>query len=134
MALFLNSVLLNALVAAGVAFVVWGTGIVPAIHRRPGLRHALWVIVLHNLVTPPVFTVSILPAWLLIGSDPLTHPRAIPHDNLLAAMSIQASDIRIELPAATSRGASIDWIWLAVVGSGFGTLTVLAFAMGQLSR
>jgi bla regulator protein BlaR1 len=51
----------NAIVAAIAAPVVWGFG---RLARRPALTHALWLVVLLKLVTPPVWTIPVraLPA------------------------------------------------------------------------
>ena len=65
MSLVLSALLLNAAVATLLALLVWTAGSIPAVRRRPGLRHGLWFIVLLKLVTPPLWELSILPAWML---------------------------------------------------------------------
>jgi len=83
MTTLLNAVLLNALVAALLAILVWTAGMIPVIRRRPKLRHFLWVIVLLKLVTPPMFELSVLPAWFAAERLPTAHPRAVPLDEVV---------------------------------------------------
>jgi beta-lactamase regulating signal transducer with metallopeptidase domain len=66
----LASVALNVAVASTLAGIVWLVG---RYVRRPALLHALWLLVLLKLVTPPLFGVSVpvpqaLSAW--VGSNP----------------------------------------------------------------
>jgi beta-lactamase regulating signal transducer with metallopeptidase domain len=56
---FLHVVVSNAVVAAGLAVVALAVGL---IWRRPALTHALWLLVLLKLLTPPLFPVQL--AWL----------------------------------------------------------------------
>jgi len=135
MSALLNAILLNALVATALAVVVWVTGIIPTLRRRPGLRHGLWIVVLLKLVTPPLFEMPILPGWLVANPAPMLHPKAIPLDNLPAIGSVAAGDLRPVLPPMAARNtAGSDWLSIAALVSGFGTLTVLTFATCQIWR
>lgn len=52
----------NFVLAAVLALVVALLCLAPAVARRPALRHALWLLVLVKLITPPLAPVPILPA------------------------------------------------------------------------
>jgi len=135
MSTLLNSILLNALVATALAVAVWATGAIPTMRRRPGLRHGLWIVVLLKLVTPPLFELPILPGWFVANPAPMLHPKAIPLDSLPAVSSVPAGDLRPELQSlAASKAAGSDWLSIAALVSGLGTLTVLTFATGQIWR
>ena len=56
----LQLVLTNAAAAAVVAGVAL---VVSRVVRRPALAHALWLIALVKLVTPPLLPLPLLPAW-----------------------------------------------------------------------
>ncbi|ANM29182.1 hypothetical protein ABI59_05605 [Acidobacteria bacterium Mor1] len=67
---FLEILLLNAASATLLAICVAG---ITRFVERPAIRHALWLLVLLKLVTPPVLEISVLPASLLPSSaTPLT--------------------------------------------------------------
>jgi beta-lactamase regulating signal transducer with metallopeptidase domain len=132
MATLLNSVVLNGAVASGLALVIWGLGAIPTIHRRPGLRHALWIVVLLKLVTPPIFNLSILPAWFAIDSEPFSHSPAIPLGNLSGLLTAPTALDELSSREATSYALTIDWLVAVAAVGGMGTLTVLAYAMRQV--
>ncbi len=52
----------NTCLAALVAVVVWFACRTAALRRRPALCHALWLLVLVKLVTPPLVPLPLLPA------------------------------------------------------------------------
>ena len=54
----LHAGLSNALAAAILATLLAGFGLVA---RRPALMHALWIVVLLKLITPPLWSVPVLP-------------------------------------------------------------------------
>ncbi len=55
----LQAAVANAVLAAPLALLAFGAG---RFLRKPALTHALWVLVLLKLVTPPVFDVPMIPA------------------------------------------------------------------------
>jgi beta-lactamase regulating signal transducer with metallopeptidase domain len=132
MTLLLTSVLLNAIAATALAIAVWGVEWIPAIRRRPGLRHALWVVVLLKLVTPPLVELSILPAGLFVAPAPTRHPPAIPLDGFSPAPSMQSRDLSLELDSATTASAPVDWLLVMAAVCGLGTLAVLVVAVWQM--
>jgi bla regulator protein blaR1 len=73
----LNAALSNALVATGLAVVAAGAG---RFCRRPALVHALWVLVLVKLVTPPLVPVPVHwpGAWMIPELDGLLGAQAVP--------------------------------------------------------
>jgi Zn-dependent protease with chaperone function/parvulin-like peptidyl-prolyl isomerase len=58
----LAGVVSNAIVAFGLAGVALIVGQLACLQHRPAVRHALWLLVLAKLVTPPLFGISILAA------------------------------------------------------------------------
>ncbi|MBW3600104.1 MAG: hypothetical protein KY475_22880, partial [Planctomycetes bacterium] len=139
MTILLNSVLLNALVATGLALLVWTVAIIPAVRRRPGLRHVLWVIVLLKLVTPPVLEVSMLPASFVAEPKRRAHLRAIPRDKILRDNPAEPSvvtggAIPLEMSQTVLPARRIDWMIVLVVVSGVGTLTILLLSIQQVWR
>ena len=62
----LEIVLSNAVLATGLALLA---ATVARLCRRPALVHALWLLVLLKLITPPLVPVSV--SWLNLGSIPL---------------------------------------------------------------
>src|SRR6266404_5788812 len=56
MDMLLHVGLANAVLATGLALVAWVAG---RLARRPALAHALWLLVLLKLITPPLLTVPI---------------------------------------------------------------------------
>src|SRR5713226_4948593 len=56
MDMLLHVGLANAVLATGLALVAWAAG---RLARRPFLAHALWLLVLLKLITPPLMTVPI---------------------------------------------------------------------------
>ena len=119
MATLFNSVMLNALVAAGFAVVVSVTAMIPAIRRRPGLRHALWIVVLLKLVTPPLFEVPIVPAWQSDNLQPVSELETVSVRDFGAAPPMSPNRSRTEVaapniradhrPADSHRGWR--WVW-----------------------
>jgi hypothetical protein len=93
--ILLNSVILNAVVAAALAVVVWAAGMIPAIRRRPGLRHALWIVVLLKYVTPPLFELSILPTWFLAEAEPGAHALTLALDDPVGLPALPSSEKRV---------------------------------------
>ncbi|MBI2480007.1 MAG: M56 family metallopeptidase [Planctomycetia bacterium] len=130
---FANSVLANAAVAVAMAVLVWIAATIPFIRRRPGLRHCLWVIVLLKLVTPPLFELSILPNWVASEPMSLTHPRAIPLDELLSVSLTDTKSFAASQSLSRS-GPSIDWIFILIAVAVTGTLAVVIRAMAQVWR
>jgi beta-lactamase regulating signal transducer with metallopeptidase domain len=133
MATLLNSVLLNAAVAATMAIVVWMIATIPCIRRRPGLRHCLWVVVLLKLVTPPMFELSILPHWFAAEPEPIAHPRAMPLDELSFASLLDTNSI-VASPSVSASGPSFDGLLVLVVTAALGSLGVLARATAEVWR
>lgn len=138
MTILLNSALLNALVAIGLALLVWTAGTVPAVRRRPGLRHALWFIVLLKLVTPPVLEISILPTSLVAGAVQRGDLRAIPvHDIPPDAPAVspvvqRGGAIPQEMLQAVPPARRIDWTAALALVSGLGTLVVFLLSIKQV--
>jgi len=62
----LNALLWNLLLTTGLAIVLLVASRLPAMYRRPALRHWLWLLLLAKLVTPPLISVPLLPA---VGGD-----------------------------------------------------------------
>ena len=58
----LNALLWNLLLTAALAIVLAALCRLPSLHRRPALRHWLWLLLLVKLVTPPLVAVPLLPA------------------------------------------------------------------------
>jgi len=75
----------NLAVTAMLAMGVWCLGWLPAMRRRPALRHGLWLLVLLKLVVPPLVPVPVLPA----GAAPVSADRAL--DPVAAFDNPQAS-------------------------------------------
>ncbi|HEV3448444.1 MAG TPA: M56 family metallopeptidase, partial [Gemmataceae bacterium] len=63
--------LANAVLATGLALVAWAAG---RLSRRPALAHALWLLVLLKLITPPLLTVPI--SWPSIMQTASMEPGA----------------------------------------------------------
>src|SRR5260370_26607813 len=61
----------NAVLATGLALVAWAAG---RLARRPALAHALWLLVLLKLITPPLLTVPI--SWPSIMPTASVEPGA----------------------------------------------------------
>ena len=51
----------NIVLAAALAIAVAVAGRLRAVRNRPGLRHALWLLVLLKLITPPLIPLPVLP-------------------------------------------------------------------------
>ncbi len=68
----LSSLGWNLLLTAALAIGLAGLCRLPALARRPALRHWLWLLLLAKLVTPPLIAVPLLPA--IAGSE---HPAAM---------------------------------------------------------
>jgi beta-lactamase regulating signal transducer with metallopeptidase domain len=134
MTTLLNAVLLNALVAALLAILVWTAGMIPVIRRRPKLRHFLWVIVLLKLVTPPMFELSVLPAWFAAERLPTAHPRAVPLDEVVEISMAPAEAIHLDVPPVVTEAPAFDWMALLAAASGLGTLIILALAVRQTAK
>ena len=58
----LNALLWNVPLTAGLAIVLTALCRLPSIHKRPALRHLLWLLLLAKLITPPLIGVPLLPA------------------------------------------------------------------------
>jgi beta-lactamase regulating signal transducer with metallopeptidase domain len=129
----LNSVLLNAAVAALLAGLVWTLGCLSALRRRPGLRHALWVIVLLKLVTPPVIELSILPSWFAAPPRAM-HLRAIPLNDWEYSAAPVTGVLALPARSPADAVSRIDWTALLACCSGLGTMAVLALAVRQTWR
>lgn len=139
MTILLNSLLLNALVATGLALLVWTVAIIPAIRRRPGLRHVMWVVVLLKLVTPPVFEVSILPGPFASETVRQAHPHAIPLNDMARdapgePLLVPRATTPLEMPQTDPPMRRIDWMIVLAVVIGLGTLTVLLVSIKQVLR
>ena len=59
-----NALLWNLLLTTGAAILLAAVCRFNAMSRRPALRHALWLLLLAKLVTPPLVSVPLLPAPL----------------------------------------------------------------------
>ena len=103
----------NASCAAGLAIIGWGLS---RIIRRPPLSHALWVLVLVKLITPPVWTVPI--------RLPSAPPSRVPTHEITAAETAELQGEPVVAPVdlnhPTPRSSSLHWavtgasaIWLA---------------------
>jgi WD40 repeat protein/beta-lactamase regulating signal transducer with metallopeptidase domain len=55
----------NAIVAGGLAVLVWSIGLV---YRRPAVLHVLWLLVLIKLVTPPLIALPLSVGWVRIDA------------------------------------------------------------------
>jgi|GEM_PF-3674417 len=135
MNLFLDSVLVNAVVAAALAMIVWLAGMVPAIRRRPGLNHALWLVVLLKFVTPPLFSMPLLPAWM---GDSLTGFAREPEVRLTGLPSAAPADVdpasRPQTGVQADGNASwpLSWTVAALIISGVGTMAILGCSLLQV--
>jgi len=69
MGVFLECVAFNSILAAALAVAAMASRSL----RRPALTHALWLIVLARLVTPPVWTIA-LPNWPAAAETSATRP------------------------------------------------------------
>ena len=58
----LNALLWNVPLTAGLAIVLTALCRLPSMHKRPALRHLLWLLLLAKLITPPLIGVPLLPA------------------------------------------------------------------------
>jgi beta-lactamase regulating signal transducer with metallopeptidase domain len=139
MAILVNSVLLNAFVATGLAVLVWTAAAVPVVRRRPALRHALWLIVLLKLVTPPVLEVAILPASFVVEAKRSPHPGAlslgeVPRDGPVKSSVAPTRVVPREMPQSVRPALRIDGMVVLAVVSALGTLMVLLLVIKQLWR
>jgi beta-lactamase regulating signal transducer with metallopeptidase domain len=91
----LQTALSNALAAALLALVVWA---IARLWKSAALRHALWLLVLVKLVTPPLLPVPISLPWSL----PASQPTAEPVSNESAAANSQSNDEANRKPFATA--------------------------------
>ena len=58
----LNALFWNLPLTAGLAIVLTALCRLPSMHKRPALRHLLWLLLLAKLITPPLIGVPLLPA------------------------------------------------------------------------
>ena len=127
----------NVLMSCGIAAIAF------AVHRSgrwPGLAHVLWVLVLVKLITPPIFTLPVVPI-------PMTHDAptgvdffATPIESL-AAPNINASDLAVteatrnatnDVEPATSTRAVI-MVSMAVIWA-LGILVLVALTLIRVVR
>jgi bla regulator protein BlaR1 len=117
----LGNAAMAGVLAVGVALLAWGT-------KRPALAHALWLVVLAKLLTPPIWTVGVPMPWGSAREEPVVYE--IVSTSALPEPSPEASVV--ETPAAS--GLSVSWqawvgrVWLA------GSLVWLASAFGRIGR
>lgn len=64
---FILSVISNVAVAGALALLAF---VVTRVWRNPHLAHALWLLVLMKLVTPPIVQAPV-PQWLLTSARPI---------------------------------------------------------------
>lgn len=122
----------NLLVAAGLGLVA---GLLGRSARRPGLAHAVWVLVLLKLLTPPVVT----PEWRVLPAAPTPAvPDAPPSPAARLSLPVLPPDqpvptVWVELPlafvadpAAVSSQIRIDWPLVVLSVWAAGALAYLA--------
>src|SRR5262245_61076457 len=63
------TLLWNVVLATMLALLVWPLSRSKRVRRRPGLLHALWLLVLAKLVTPPVIPLPVLPGLGTAAAD-----------------------------------------------------------------
>ncbi len=141
MAWFLTTALSNAAVVALLAGPVW---LLTRWARRPALTHALWVLLLVKLVTPPLAVVSLpwevtiaetaLPDWLMQRSDtnrdgaavpvaqelPVSPEEAVASTSSTDALTAAARSVERPITAETSRWGPYGITPQAGVSAGLG--------------
>ncbi len=97
MSALLEIALINAIVAGFLAVLAAGVG---RLARRPALAHALWLLVLLKLLTPPIIQIPVASLWVAgnTGAD----------DERQAAQQRQADD-RPNNPNEIHAGAVAEW-------------------------
>lgn len=78
---FLSAIVSNSVAAGALALVAWG---LTKVWRSPQLAHALWLLVLVKLVTPPLYAVP-LPGRIVPSTCSKSQPNALVNQPLLAA-------------------------------------------------
>ena len=105
----------NAACAAGLAVLAW---LISQVFRRPALSHALWVLVLLKLVTPPIWNVPIsIPAV----SIPPAQAARVENDSVLSVSTpTESKDLSFDYRAPAPSQAHTAWVphafralWLA---------------------
>src|SRR4051812_44925174 len=87
--------LANALAAAVLALPAL---LISRSRRRPALAHALWLLVLLKLVTPPLFNVT--PPWLPAEPRPAQQAEAMPAPAPEPERPLMLADLLVPPPAA----------------------------------
>lgn len=120
---FLEILLSNAVLAAVPALLAL---LLSRLWRRPALTHALWLLALLKLITPPLFTVpvKVLPPAPLI--DMTVVITEAPHVN--AGLPIDATDPAPVPPQSSSWSISWPTILLAAWAAGSAAMLVLTLA------
>ncbi len=150
----------NALAAALLASLVAGFGLIT---RRPALLHALWVVVLLKLITPPLWSVPVVPsvegeiegqadpAELLAltarPEPPTSEPvfRAVPHRGAVPPDSVEIVEApawrgtpRPETPSRAGTAPTwrtvVAWTWVAGSLVTFGIAAVRVRRFGRLLK
>jgi len=106
----LNALLWNLPLTAGLAIVLTALCRLPSMHKRPALRHLLWLLLLAKLITPPLIGVPLLPANL--SGDDATAIATPP--------SVPSGDRELALDERTYEGFAAGDTAFAFVGEGAG--------------
>lgn len=109
---------LNAASASLLGGLVWVAG---RFVRRPGVMHALWIIVLLKLVTPPLVEVAALPRPGATDAGPALSAAVLPPDVLARIAAAPPPDPSLRDQALSAWATLADplgfWIWSAgIVG------------------
>src|SRR5512139_1289163 len=92
--------LTNAAAAGLIALVAWAAS---RVLRRHAVVHALWLLALLKLVSPPVAPVPLLPSWT---GEPLVFAPRTPTVAVIPAPL--ATDARLRARAATAERATVE--------------------------
>jgi len=117
----LHVVFWNTCLAAGLATVVFLAQRIPYLRRQPNLWHALWLLVLVKLVTPPIFAIPV--SLGSSGSEPFQD------DHLAAPVSL---DGQADEALLTKTTEAILTPQFAVAVSAVGTIALLLVSLSRV--
>ncbi len=127
----LNAVTWNAVVAVILSILVAATSRLRVLERRPGLRHLLWLLVMVELVTPPLVPFR-LPSFL----PELLWPASIPVANAIAEERHLPEPAAPRAPHAAASQALLREQWRAVLVGviAAGSVLLLSVALIRMSQ